>query len=87
MTSEHREEIELEVRCDTELESEDFNLDKMVNSIIEWALSPSSLDQEPMSLTPPIGSSSSIELKILPKHLKYAYIGEQETLPVIVAPT
>ena len=54
--------------------------------MIEWASSPSSLDQEPISLTPPpIGSSPSIELKILPKHLKYAYLGEQETLPVIIA--
>ena len=34
VTSEHREEIELEARCDTELESEDFNLDEMVNSNI-----------------------------------------------------
>ena len=86
VTSEHIEEIELEEGCDTELESEDFNLDKMVNSTIEWASSPSSLDQEPISLTPPpIGSSPSIELKILPKHLKYAYLGEQKTLPVIVA--
>jgi len=73
MTNEHKEEIELEVRCDTELESEDFNFDEMVNSMIEWASSPSSLDQKPISLTPPhIGSSLSIELKILPKHLKYA---------------
>jgi len=86
VTSEHREEKELDARCDTELKSEDFNLDKMVNSTIEWASSPSSLDQEPISLTPPpIGSSPSIELKILHKHLKYAYLGEQEILPVIVA--
>ena len=79
MTSEHREEIELEARCDNELKSEDFNLDEMVNSMIEWASSPSSLDQEPIILTPPLGSSASLELKILPKHLKYAYLGEQET--------
>ena len=68
------------------MECEDFNLDEMVNSTIEWASSPGSLDQEPISLTPPpIGSSSFLELKILPKHPKYAYQGEQETLPVIVA--
>jgi len=77
VTSEHREEIELKTRCDTELESENFNLDEMVNSTIKWASSPSSLDQKPMSLTPPpIGSSPSIELKIFPKHLKYAYLSE-----------
>jgi len=86
VTSEHREEIELEVRCDSELESEDFSLDEMVNYTIEWASSQSSLDHEPISLTPPpIGSSPSIELKILPRYLKYTYLGEQETLPAIVA--
>ena len=78
VTSEHREEIELEAKCDTELESEDFNLDEIVNSTIEWASSLSSLDQEPTSFTPPpIGSPPSLKLKILPKHLKYAYLGEQ----------
>ena len=86
VTSEHREKIELESRRDIELESKDFNLDEMVNSTIEWASSPSSLDQEPISLTPPpIGTSPSIELKILPKCLKYAYLGDQETFSVIVA--
>ena len=29
--------------------------------------------------------SSSLELKALPAHLKYVYLGEQETFPVIVA--
>ena len=78
VTSRHREEIEIKVKCDIELESEDFNLDEIVNSMIEWATSLSSLDQEPISLiSPPIGSSSSLELKILPKHLKYAYLGDK----------
>jgi len=85
VTSEHRKEIVLEVKCDTMLETEDFNLNDIVNSTIEWASSLSSLDHEPISHTPPIGSFPSLELKILPKHLKYAYLGEQETLPVIVA--
>ena len=29
--------------------------------------------------------SSSLELKALPAHLKYIYLGEQETFPVIIA--
>jgi len=69
VTSEYREEIELEAKYDSELESKDFNLDEIVDSTIEWASSPSSLDQEPINLTPPIGLSPSLELKILPKHL------------------
>jgi len=86
LTSEHSQEIKLEAECDAELESEDFKLDEVVNSTIEWASSPSSLDPKPTSLTPlSIESSPSLELKTLPKHLKYAYLGKQETLSVIVA--
>ena len=29
--------------------------------------------------------SSFLELKALPAHLKYVYLGEQETFPVIIA--
>ena len=88
MTSEHKEEIELEARYNTELESEDFNLDEMINSTIEGASSPSSLDPKPTSLTPlSFESSTFLELKTLPKHLKYAYLGEQETHPVLLHPT
>ena len=37
-------------------------------------------------MTPPsLESSPSLELKALPKHLKYAYLGEQKTQPVIIA--
>jgi len=40
---------------------------------------------ENVSLTPPpIEPPPSLELKTLPKHLKCTYLGEQETLPVIV---
>jgi len=35
--------------------------------------------------SPSIESSPSLELKTLAKHLKYAYLGEQKTPPVIVA--
>ena len=81
LTSDHNEEITLEAECDAELESENLSLDEIVNSTIEWASSLSSLDPEPTSLTPPsLESSPSLELKALPKHLKYAYPGEQKTL-------
>ena len=75
MTSEHKEEITLESK-----DEEELNLDE-----IEWAASPSSIEMENLSLTPPpIEPPPSLELKTLPKHLKYAYLGEQKTLPVIV---
>jgi len=54
LTSEHSEEIKLEAECDAELESEDFKLDEIVNSSIEWASSSSSLDLKPTSLTTPL---------------------------------
>ena len=50
LTSEHNKEIKLEIECDAELESEDLSLDEIVNSTIECASSPSSLDPEPNKL-------------------------------------
>ena len=41
---------------------------------------------EPTNLTHPSSEPSSfLELKALPAHLKYVYLGEQKTLPVIIA--
>jgi len=85
MTSKHREELELEAECEIEFESEDFNLDAIVNSAVNWASSQISPSLDPTNLTPPIESSTSLELKALPKHLKYVYLGEQKTLLVITA--
>jgi len=34
LTSEHREEMELETDCDFELESADFNLDQVIESAV-----------------------------------------------------
>ncbi|KAI5324139.1 hypothetical protein L3X38_033212 [Prunus dulcis] len=34
---------------------------------------------------PSIVQAPELELKQVPKHLKYAYLGENETLPVIIA--
>ncbi|XP_021829832.1 uncharacterized protein LOC110770058 [Prunus avium] len=43
-------------------------------------LGPSSTKLEPSIITPP-----KLELKPLPNHLKYTYLGANETLPVIIA--
>ena len=41
---------------------------------------------EPTNSTHPSSElSPSLELKVLPAHLKYVYLGEQETFPVIIA--
>ena len=36
---------------------------------------------------PSIESLPSFELKLLPSHLKYAYLGQNNTLPVIISST
>ena len=86
LTSEHGEELELETESKFGLESDDFNLDQVVDSAVNWASNPISPTFEPTDLTSPTSEpSSSLELKALPAHPKYAYLGEQETFPVIIA--
>ena len=78
--------METETEAEFDLESEDFNLDQIVDSTVDWASSPSVphhrikiLDITSNEVTP------SLELKALPKHLKYAYLGGKDTLSVIIA--
>ena len=86
LTSEHREELELETDCDFELESDDINLYQVVESAVNWATSPISPNVESTNLTHPSSElSPSLELKALPAHLKYVYLGEHETFPIIIA--
>jgi len=85
LTREHREELKLETECDFGLEFDDFNLDQVVNFDVNWASNPISPIMEPTNLTSPSNQpSSSFELKVFPAHLKYVYLGEQETFPVII---
>ena len=68
------------------LESDDFNLDQVVESAVNWASNPISPNMEPTNVTHPSSEpSSSLELKALPAHPKYVHLGEQETFPVINA--
>ena len=53
LTSEHMEELKLETECDFRLESDDFNLDQVVESTVNWALNPISPNVEPINLTHP----------------------------------
>jgi len=78
--------MEIETEAEFYLESEDFNLDQIIDSVVDWASSPSvphhrneSLDITSNEATP------SLELKALPEHLKYAYLGGRETMSVIIA--
>ena len=54
--------------------------------VVDWTSSPSVTQHRIAS--PEIASNEatpSLELKALPEHLKYAYLGGKETLPVIIA--
>jgi len=84
LTSEHEEELEYESKHEFNLESDDFNLDQIVDLTVEWATN-TTLNiplQEEKPLTDHIPSS---ELKALPSLLKYQYFGEKEAFPVIIA--
>ena len=41
LTSEHEESMEMEIESEFDLDSEDFNLDQIVDSTVDWASSPS----------------------------------------------
>jgi hypothetical protein len=84
--------------CLTHFGFEDFDTDQYieeVHDLLETAASadlhPWRVPKEPLPLitsTPPIPSLESalkLELKPLPKKLKYAFLGANDTLPVIIA--
>jgi len=68
-----------------EFELEDFNLDEIVDSVVEWASNPVMSNPETEFANPSSESFPSLELKALLEHLKYEYLGENDTLPVIIA--
>ena len=77
LTSEHNKEIEYKSDGEFELESDDFNLDQIIESTVEWATNATPifpLQEE----QPSIDHVPSSELKALPSHLKYQYLGEKE---------
>ena len=84
LTSEHDMEIEYESDREFELESDDFNLDQIIESTVEWATNATPILplHKEQSLIDPV---PSFELKVLPNHLKYQYLDEKEAFPVIIA--
>ena len=44
-------------------------------------------DREVKIALPSTESTPSLELKLLPSHLKYVYLGQNNTLPVIISST
>jgi len=76
----------MDTEAEFDMESEDFNVDQIVDSAVDWASSPSlphySIESPEIA---PNEATPSLEPKALPAHLKYAYLGGRETLPVIIA--
>ena len=82
LTSEHEESMEMETEAEFDLESKDFNLDQIVDVVVDWASSPSVPHHRIESLGIASNEATpSLELKALPAHLKYAYLGGKDTLP------
>jgi len=85
LISEHEESMKIDTESEFDLESEDFNLDQIIDSTVDWASSPSvPHPTTEIQNLPSNESTLSFELKALPEHLKYAYLGGRETLPVII---
>ena len=71
VTSEHKEIMEIETEEEFDLESEDFNLDQIVDSAVDWASSPSIPHHGNESLDITSNESTPfLELKALPENLK-----------------
>ncbi|KAK8659148.1 hypothetical protein V6N13_029358 [Hibiscus sabdariffa] len=66
---------------DSDNEFREFEPIYLVNSVLSKELSTSPKTK----LLPSVLQAPQIELKELPKHLKYAFLGENDTLPVIVS--
>ena len=63
-----------------------LTLIRLSSLLVNWASNPISQNVNPTNLTHPSSElSPSLELKVLPEHLKYVYLGEQETFPVVIA--
>ena len=86
LTSEYEEILEMETKSEFDMDSEDFNLNQIIDSAVDWASSPNVPHHRIESLYITSNEATPfLELKALPEHLKYAYLGGKETLPVIIA--
>jgi len=64
LTSEHEESIQPDTESEFDLESEDFNLDQIIESAVDWASSPNvPIPNSEHQILPSNESSPSLELK------------------------
>ena len=86
LTSKLEERMEIDTESEFGMKSEDFNLDQIIDSAVDWASSLSVPNPKTeISNLPSNESTSFLKLKALPEHIKYAYLGGRETLLIIKA--
>jgi len=80
LTSEHEESIEIEAKSEFDLDSENFNLDQIIDSVVDWTSS-TSVPHYRIKISDITSNEStlSLKLKALPKRLKYAYLAEEKS--------
>ncbi|KAL7605579.1 uncharacterized protein LOC111886763 [Lactuca sativa] len=72
------------------LYSLDLEIERLVNNLeikktTQFSVKQIELPQTHMILPPSLVQPPKLELKILPQHLKYSYLGDNESLPVIIS--
>ena len=80
-----REEYFEKVLCEPfkyEEWSEDLDI-QSVGEITQWMPKPEPLE-ESRDAIPPV-NQVQLERKPLPKHLKYSFLGERETMPIVIS--
>ena len=78
--------MEIDTESEFAPESEDLNLDQIIDSGVDWASSPSVFNSKTEIPNLPSNEfTPSLELKALPEQLKLAYLSGEETLLVIIS--
>ncbi|XP_071926075.1 uncharacterized protein [Coffea arabica] len=81
--------LELGVTLDVDLREELFHAVEALHSLPpvspRYELTSLFVPEAQTKLLPSVVQAPELELKFLPKHLKYAFLGDRETLPVIIS--
>ena len=85
LTRHFESEMILGVELSEELKCVIGALQTLPTTKIRYGLAPVFTPEPHQRLLPSVVQAPVLELKPLPKHLKYAYLGEGETLPVIIS--
>ncbi|XP_071917147.1 uncharacterized protein [Coffea arabica] len=87
LTRHFESEMTAEIELSKELKCVIGALQTLPTTKIRYDLAPVFIPEPHQRLLPSVVQAPALELKPLPKHLKYMYLGEGETLPVIISAT